>query len=152
MAAFTPISNSNDILTLAQPRALTLIGELRVKARVQRMPPTYLVVCGTDSASAARYQVITAISNANVVLAHSVEEGERALTESTYSLDGVVIDVNFNEWHQMVMSLKRHRPDLFAVLFGDPSCPEPTCVNAVVRNQNLITLLDLVQTSAKKEG
>ena len=109
---------------------------------------SYLVVCGSDAASLARYQVIGAISEVPIRLAHTVGDAERMLT-STTEIRGVVIDVQFSQWHEVVMLMKRLRPALFAVLFGDPTCSEPTCVNAVVRDQNLISLLDLVQANWK---
>src|SRR4051794_19121152 len=92
---------------------------------------TYLVVCGTDAVSLARYQVITAISEVPIRLVHTVADAERVLT-SMKEIKGVVIDVQFDRWHETVMSVKRLRPALFALLFGDPNCPEPTCVNAVL--------------------
>jgi hypothetical protein len=112
------------------------------------LPALYLVICGSDAVSLARYQVLAAISELPIRICHAVPEAEHLLTHEDVSVRGVVIDIQFDDWHRVLRSLNRVRPDLFAVLFGDPTCcPQPTCVNAVVHDRNLIALLDLVQAN-----
>jgi hypothetical protein len=107
----------------------------------------YLVVCATGVAAVAPYKAVAAVAHLPLHIIHDLHEAERVLMRDRF-LRGVIIDTHFEAWHATIMLLKRRRPDLFAVLFGDPKCSEPICVNAVVPNRDLSVLLALIQRDA----
>ena len=106
----------------------------------------FLIVCRAGRASVAPFRAVGIVAKVPIHVSHSIEDAENMLA-GLHDIWGVVIDTHFAEWHAAVMLLRRLRPDVFVVIFGDPQCPDVSCANAVIADRNLLALLDLMQVN-----